>query len=139
MAEMARSALTVERLRASRGLRASRAGRFTSVQQLPGPLHGHEWHCHGAQPYPDEQVGSGLSPDGREQEGHQRPSAAPHAAHYIQGRLVTWPIAFAKKRWRDENPPPLGGEGSVIEADEAYLGKKEIPQPSKNRRGQPYI
>ena len=39
----------------------------------------------------------------------------------------------------DTNPAPLGGEGKVIEADEAYHGKKETPAPSPQRRGRPYI
>ncbi len=39
----------------------------------------------------------------------------------------------------DANAAPLGGEGSVIEADEAYQGKKETPVPSVHRRGRPYI
>jgi transposase-like protein len=39
----------------------------------------------------------------------------------------------------DANPAPLGGEGKVIEADEAYQGKKETPVPSEHRRGRPYI
>jgi ISXO2-like transposase domain len=34
---------------------------------------------------------------------------------------------------------PMGGEGKIIEAHEAYHGKKEIPTPSRQRRGQPYI
>lgn len=36
-------------------------------------------------------------------------------------------------------PLPLGGDGKVIEADEAYKGKKEIPTPSPQRKGRPYI
>ena len=39
----------------------------------------------------------------------------------------------------DKDPSPLGGEGKVIEADEAYHGKKEIPTPSRHRRGRPYL
>ena len=39
----------------------------------------------------------------------------------------------------DANPSPLGGEGKIVEADEAYHGKKETPVPSPNRRGRPYI
>lgn len=33
---------------------------------------------------------------------------------------------------------PLGGEGAVIEADEAYLGQIEDRQPSPQRKGAPY-
>lgn len=39
----------------------------------------------------------------------------------------------------DPNPAPLGGEGKIVEADEAYHGKKETPTPSPQRRGRPYI
>ncbi len=39
----------------------------------------------------------------------------------------------------DPNPAPLGGEGKIVEADEAYHGKKETPMPSPRRRGRPYI
>jgi transposase-like protein len=34
--------------------------------------------------------------------------------------------------------PPLGGEGSIVEADETYHGPQENPQPSPQRRGRPY-
>ena len=67
------------------------------------------------------------------------------SAHQLHRMLhITYKAAWfmahrIREAMRDENPPPLGGEGSVIEADEAYFGKKEIPQPSKNRRGRPYI
>ncbi len=39
----------------------------------------------------------------------------------------------------DPNPAPIGGEGKVVEADEAYLGKVETPVPSAARRGRPYL
>lgn len=39
----------------------------------------------------------------------------------------------------DPSPTALGGEGKVVEADEAYHGKKETPTPSPNRFGRPYI
>lgn len=39
----------------------------------------------------------------------------------------------------EPNPAPLGGEGKIVEADEAYYGKKETPVPSPQRRGRPYI
>ena len=29
---------------------------------------------------------------------------------------------------REENPTPLGGEGKIVEADEAYYGKRETPR-----------
>jgi transposase-like protein len=34
--------------------------------------------------------------------------------------------------------PPMGGEGSIVEADETYFGKMEKPRVSPQRRGRPY-
>src|SRR2546423_260714 len=34
---------------------------------------------------------------------------------------------------------PLGGDGKIVEADETYFGKQENPQPSKQRKGRPYL
>jgi transposase-like protein len=34
---------------------------------------------------------------------------------------------------------PMGGEGSIVEADETYFGKQESPTPSPQRKGRPYI
>jgi transposase-like protein len=39
----------------------------------------------------------------------------------------------------DSNPTPIGGEGKIIEADEAYHGRKETPVPSAQRQGRPYL
>jgi hypothetical protein len=40
---------------------------------------------------------------------------------------------------RDGGIAPLGGGGSIVEADETYYGKTEQPQaPSKQRRGYPF-
>jgi len=44
-----------------------------------------------------------------------------------------------REAMRDPNPTPLGGEGKIVEADEAYHGKKEAPTPSPHRQGRPYI
>ncbi len=35
--------------------------------------------------------------------------------------------------------PPMGGSGSIVEADETYFGKVENPQPSDQRYGRPYL
>ena len=67
------------------------------------------------------------------------------SAHQLHRTLgVTYKTAWfmahrIREAMAEQNPAPLGGHGRVIEADEAYHGKKEIPQPSKNRRGRPYI
>ena len=35
--------------------------------------------------------------------------------------------------------PPLGGEGKIVEVDETYHGKREIPRiPSAQRKGRPF-
>jgi transposase-like protein len=44
-----------------------------------------------------------------------------------------------REAMNDPNAGPLGGEGSVIEADEAYHGKRETPVPSAHRKGRPYL
>jgi transposase-like protein len=44
-----------------------------------------------------------------------------------------------REAMRDGNLGPLGGNGLIVEADETYWGKKANPEPSKHRRGRPYI
>ena len=39
----------------------------------------------------------------------------------------------------DPSPVPLGGEGKIVEADEAYYGKRETPIASPSRQGKPYL
>ena len=39
----------------------------------------------------------------------------------------------------EKDPAPLGGEGKIVEVDEAYHGKVEIPIPSAHRKGRPYL
>lgn len=39
----------------------------------------------------------------------------------------------------DPAPAPIGGEGKVVEADEAYLGHVNAPVPSAQRQGRPYL
>jgi transposase-like protein len=67
------------------------------------------------------------------------------SAHQLHRMLdITYKSAWfmahrIREGMREINPSPLGGEGKVIEADEAYKGRKQIPTPSKHRRGAPYI
>jgi len=67
------------------------------------------------------------------------------SAHQLHRTIgVTYKAAwFMAHRLREAmtnpNLPPLGGEGKVVEADEAYHGKRELHEPSPNRRGLPYI
>jgi len=44
-----------------------------------------------------------------------------------------------REAMRDGKLGPLGGNGLIVEADETYWGKKANPQPSKHRKGRPYI
>ena len=63
----------------------------------------------------------------------------------LQRRLgVTYKTAwFMSHRIREAmtttNPAPIGGEGKVVEADEAYLGRVNTPIPSAHRAGRPYL
>jgi transposase-like protein len=67
------------------------------------------------------------------------------SAHQLHRMLdVTYKTAWfmshrIREAMRDPNPSPLGGEGEVVEGDEAYHGKKETPTSSPHRRGRPYI
>ena len=66
------------------------------------------------------------------------------SSHQLMRMLgVTYKTAwFMSHRIRemmtDANPGPLGGEGKVVEADEAYHGKRETPVVSTQRKGRPY-
>lgn len=46
---------------------------------------------------------------------------------------------YIREAMTDTNPAPLGGEGKIVETDEAYHGKKETPTPGPQRRGGPYL
>ena len=67
------------------------------------------------------------------------------SAHQLHRMLdVTYKTAWfmahrIREAMREVNPSPLGGEGKIVEADEAYQGKKAIPVPSPKRKGRPYL
>ncbi len=67
------------------------------------------------------------------------------SAHQLHRMLdITYKSAWfmahrVREAMRDTDTTPMGGPHSVIEADEAYKGKKEIPTPSRHRKGRPYI
>jgi len=44
-----------------------------------------------------------------------------------------------REAMRNGDLSPLGGEGQIVEADETYFGNREKRQPSKQRRGRPYV
>jgi transposase-like protein len=67
------------------------------------------------------------------------------SAHQVHRSLgITYKSAWflchrIREAMRDENPAPIGGEGKIVEADEAYHGKRETPRaPSPQRKGRPY-
>jgi hypothetical protein len=66
------------------------------------------------------------------------------SAHQLHRTIdVTYKTAWfmahrIREAMNDKNPAPIGGEGKVIEADEAYHGEKEIPVPSPKRMGRPF-
>jgi transposase-like protein len=43
-----------------------------------------------------------------------------------------------REAMRDGGLAPLGGNGSIVEADETYFGPTEKPRVSKQRKGRPY-
>jgi transposase-like protein len=44
-----------------------------------------------------------------------------------------------REAMRDGGLSPLGGNETPVEADETYFGKQDNPQPSKQRKGRPYL
>jgi transposase-like protein len=66
------------------------------------------------------------------------------SAHQLHRMLhVTYKTAwFMEHRLREAmttpDAPPLGGEGKIVEADEAYHGKRETPIVSEQRKGRPF-
>lgn len=68
-----------------------------------------------------------------------------YSAHQLHRTIgVTYKTAWfmahrIREAMRATAPAPLGGEGKIVEADEAYHGKKETPIPSSFRQDRPYI
>jgi transposase-like protein len=67
-----------------------------------------------------------------------------HQLHRMLG--VTYKTAwFMAHRIREamkedvKSSGPLGGEGKVVEADETYIGKRDVPYVSPQRKGRPYL
>lgn len=67
------------------------------------------------------------------------------SAHQLHRTLgVTYKTAWfmahrIREAMRDDNPPPMGGNGQPVEADETYFGKQKDPKPSRQRYGRPYL
>lgn len=66
------------------------------------------------------------------------------SAHQLHRTLgvaynTAWFMAHRiREAMAETNPGPIGGEGKIVEADEAYHGKQEIPVPSPKRQGRPF-
>lgn len=67
------------------------------------------------------------------------------SAHQLHRTLgVTYKTAWfmahrIREAMRDDNPPPMGGNGQPVEADETYFGKAKDPKPSPQRGDRPYL
>lgn len=66
------------------------------------------------------------------------------SAHQIHRMLgVTYKTAWfmchrIREAMRDDNPPPMGGDGHIVEADETYFGDKEVVA-QRTKRGKTRI
>ena len=74
--------------------------------------------------------------------GASKKGMSAHQLHRMLG--VTYKTAWfmshrIREAMRDGSLAPMGGNGGTVEADETYFGKQENPQPSKQRKGRPYI
>ena len=75
--------------------------------------------------------------------GSSKKGMSAHQLHRMLG--VTYKTAWfmahrIREAMKDDAPAsPLGGEGKVVEADETYIGKRETPIASPQRKGRPYI
>lgn len=66
------------------------------------------------------------------------------SAHQLHRSIhVTYKTAWfmfhrLREAMSDPSAAPIGGEGKIVEADEAYHGRKKAPSESPNRYGRPY-
>lgn len=75
--------------------------------------------------------------------GASKKGMSAHQLHRMLG--VTYKTAwFMAHRIREamkedvKSSGPLGGEGKIVQADETYIGKRDVPYVSPQRKGQPY-
>jgi transposase-like protein len=75
--------------------------------------------------------------------GSSKKGMSSHQLHRMLG--VTYKTAwFMTHRIREAmkedvaSSGPLGGEGKTVEADETYIGKRDVPYVSPQRKGRPY-
>jgi transposase-like protein len=74
--------------------------------------------------------------------GSSKKGMSAHQMHRMLG--VTYKTAWfmchrIREAMREANLAPMGGSGSIVEADETYFGEQENPKLSKQRKGRPYI
>jgi transposase-like protein len=74
--------------------------------------------------------------------GASKKGMSAHQLHRMLG--VTYKTAWfmshrIREAMRDGSLAPMGGNGGTVEADETYFGNQENPQPSKQRKGRPYL
>ena len=62
-----------------------------------------------------------------------------HRMIYVTYKAAWFMCHRIREAMSDPNPTPVGGEGKIVEADEAYHGRKETPVPSAQREGRPYL
>ncbi|ESY04491.1 MULTISPECIES: IS1595 family transposase [unclassified Mesorhizobium] len=49
-----------------------------------------------------------------------------------------WRLSIGAMKEDVKSSGPLGGEGKTVEADETYIGKRETPRVSEQRKGRPF-
>src|SRR3954453_17071579 len=55
------------------------------------------------------------------------------------GYEAAWFMAHRiREAMRDGGLAPLGGGGNIVEADETYFGKRDVPHVSPQRKGRPF-
>jgi transposase-like protein len=66
------------------------------------------------------------------------------SAHQLHRQLgITYKSAWfmahrIREAMRDDRAVPMGGTGKIVEADETYYGRQEMPRISPRRKGRPY-
>lgn len=74
--------------------------------------------------------------------GSSKKGMSAHQLHRMLG--VTYKTAWfmahrIREAMQDMNPGPMGGPGKVVEADETYYGKRDVPHVSPQRKGRPKL
>jgi transposase-like protein len=74
--------------------------------------------------------------------GSSKKGMSAHQLHRMLG--VTYKTAWfmahrIREAMKDMNPGPMGGPGEIVEADETYFGKRDVPYVSPHRKGRPKL